>query len=429
MAALRATFWIWIALAAPPQKFVTNNDTTWKVYHPSMLTKPEFAACLPFFKELVTAGADVSFLPWPADKKFGETIRSAFPGESKDFYRRFHRVAGLPPGETDDIWSKDYLIFCEFGESCTLLRTTDKGTSPAMKESDKGEWDRFQDARMKARTSVNEGLAAKYEIPIARWPLRFEGGNIANAGKFVLMAKSNFDQPQLRQNPNPSPEDIAQRDGRIQRAFESRTKEITGREILWLEPLPYEGTGHIDMFTTVVGETVLVGQIPQKLLDEEKNEHRKRLIRWTAEILDHNAYILESKGLKVTRIPMPAPLAKKFPELDEKMELAPGKEKDLEMVAFPTYSNSIQLNVPGGKKQIFLPDPDTQTSPEQEGVWKKKVGETVTKLGFEAKWIPRKCSEAIEAGFGSISCVTGACPTPVRKKILEEERREKPDHD
>jgi hypothetical protein len=332
--------------AAPKPQFVTNNDTTWKVYHPSLILNPAYAACLPFFKDLVQSGADVSFLPWPADQKFATTLRSVFPGEKEDFYRRFHRVEGLPPGQEEDIWTKDYLVFCEAGDRCTMVRATDKSVLPG-EPAVLPEYD-----RQKLRAQVNEAIAQKYEIPIARWDLRFEGGNIANAGNYVLMAKSNLNQPHIPAWGEPNEANMAEYWKNIQSRFEAKTKELTGRELLWLEPLPEEGTGHIDMFLTVVGDTILLGELSPKLIADETDEQRKKHLRWIADILDHNARILTDKGLKVTRMPMPAPFPSKMLVLDEN-----NKEVEQDALQFPTFSNSIQVNVPGGRRTVFCPTP------------------------------------------------------------------------
>lgn len=401
--------------AATPLRLITNSDTAWKVYHPNLLLDPEYKECRPFFKDLITAGGDVLFLPWPKDVDFAKSIKEAFPDEKAAFHKRFHRAAGLPEGDEPDIWTKDYLVFCEGAGACRLLSGTDLGYPPEtkkptddMKEADK---------RAKYRAKITIDIGKKYEIPVARWPLRFEGGNLAATKKHVLMTKSNLDQGHIALKEKMTDADWDARDRKIQKQFEALVKKQTGQNVLWLEPLPEEGTGHLDMFLTVVGEKMLVGELPQKLIDDEKDEKKKKLLRWVAETLDHNAGILRKAGYEVTRVPMPAPYPSKY-----EYEEPGGKKVSKDMMAFPTYANSLQVLGSDGKRTVFLPDPETK-NPELEAGWKKKIEAVFKKLGIPTKTIPRKCSAAIEKGFGSLSCVTGACPSPVKKKTEADETK------
>lgn len=125
-------------------------------------------------------------------------------------------------------------------------------------------------------------------IPVAPVPLIMEGGNLLSNGKgLTLTTSATLDLNQLRL-------------GVTRAEVEKRLKEATGtRELVVLEPLANELTGHVDMFVSFVSAgVVVVGQYNPEV--DGRN----------AAILDRNAARLaqtkvDGTPLRVERIVMP----------------------------------------------------------------------------------------------------------------------------
>lgn len=116
--------------------------------------------------------------------------------------------------------------------------------------------------------------------PVHDVPLRMEGGNLLPDGRGGCLSTH------------------ALYDGRapVDRAEAERHLAATAGcdRVTWLEPLPDEATGHVDMFLTLVdADTVLLGEA-----DPETSPG-------AAAALDANAEVLRAAGYEVLRLPMP----------------------------------------------------------------------------------------------------------------------------
>lgn len=394
---------------------VTNQDTSWKMYHPALLMDAKYDACIPYFQQFVDAGGELVFTPWPQGRDFNSIIKKVFPGETKAFYSKMHSV-GDPnmPDATDmrnqDIWMKDYAVFCEKGGECRMVSAFSPAPQFNLFETKEEEW---WEKRPKLRRQFNEALAKKFNLHIDRTAFRFEGGNFLKLGDRFLIMSTNM----MKQDHIPWPENFSHKTGlkrmnSIVDGFERFAGEMK-RQVIWLEPLPGEGTEHVDMFMSVVGDTALVGELPQDVIDNEKSPVAKKKLQDIKDTLDRNARVLVNKNIKVKRVPQPPHFTRS--------ELVPTEDfpgrKFESSDYYPSYMNLVQLKNAKGELTAFVPDTATAEGPEQERKWKAKIEKTLTELGAKVKWIPMECAGAIETGFGGMSCVTGACPTPVRRAL------------
>ena len=128
-------------------------------------------------------------------------------------------------------------------------------------------------------------VAAISDLPMVESPLSIDGGNILVNGQDLLLTTDEM----LLQNQQAHKEEVSR-----------ELKEAFGvSQVVFLEKLQGEPTGHVDMFATFVNKTtVIVGQ------------YDRRMDFANAAILDRNANVLASvrvngHPLKVLRAPMP----------------------------------------------------------------------------------------------------------------------------
>lgn len=137
-----------------------------------------------------------------------------------------------------------------------------------------------------------EALAELFGLPVARLPIRTEGGNLLTNGEGLIV--STYRLIGRNVDRGVSAEDIA---GML-------AKHLAGRRWVLLKELAGEPTGHADLFMTFLGTKVaVVGQI-------DKSQDPVN-----AEILDEAARVLSrqttSRGpVRIYRIPMPPRLGK-----------------------------------------------------------------------------------------------------------------------
>lgn len=177
--------------------------------------------------------------------------------------------------------------------------------------------------------------------------LRLEGGNLISSGDGVCLTSDMV----LADNPGRTEASI--------RALLAR--ELGCRRLLILPRLDGEGTGHVDMFVTLIDRRrALVGRYP------------RRVDRENARRLDRVARILSGAGFEVTRVPMP----------------------DHSDGVFRTYTNAVLVN-----DAVLVPVYDTDVKHENEA------------LGVFASAFPDRRIVAVESSnlielAGAIHCVT-----------------------
>ncbi len=146
-------------------------------------------------------------------------------------------------------------------------------------------------------------LAPKWNTRLQKTALWLEGGAVQSNGRGLTICSSVV----LEGNKN-----FGMTDAQIDREL----RRVTGaKQIVYLEPLQDEPTGHIDMFATIVDENnVVIGQYA------DRNSPNGRILGANATRLERTTY--NGKKLKVARVPMP-------------------KEKDK---FFRTYTNVVYAN-------------------------------------------------------------------------------------
>lgn len=135
---------------------------------------------------------------------------------------------------------------------------------------------------------VPEVLAKLLNLPVDSVPLTIDGGNLLSNGSGLAIITTLIIDDNLAL-------------GYDESAVTEIIKQMYGfDQLVILEPLKGEGTGHVDMFATFTSpDTVVVGAYDYKYDPEN------------AELLDRNAFILSNtifnnRRLKVVRIPMPS---------------------------------------------------------------------------------------------------------------------------
>lgn len=170
----------------------------------------------------------------------------------------------------DTIWVRDY---------GPVLVEGKKGT-PIVVDGRYAQEDRMRDEDTPVR------FAEALKLPLLKTTLAFEGGNLISNGRGLCVATQMF----LNLN--------SDRDEKAVRAELARA--VGAKQIVFLEPLTGEPTGHVDMFAMFASaDTILVGEFDPAV--DPVN----------AAVLDRNAAKLARAGtlqdpLRVVRIPMPS---------------------------------------------------------------------------------------------------------------------------
>lgn len=208
----------------------------------------------------------------------------------------------------------------------------------------------------KAQEDTPQRVASHLRLGTVRAPLILDGGNLLSNGAGLCLTTTYT----LDQN--------AEEHGLSPRRVESLIREYFGAdEVVFLEPLQGEPTGHVDMFTTFVGpDTVIVGRY--------ETSHDPV----NARILDANAErlarcVTASGPLRVERIVMP-------PRSDER---------------WLTYTNVIHAN-----ERLLVPH-----YPEMPETIERQVRETYRRLLPGREIVPVSAT-ALMRYEGGLHCAT-----------------------
>jgi len=172
---------------------------------------------------------------------------------------------------TNTIWVRDYGPVFVYGANGTL----------AVIDPNYGKLLRGKD------NAVPPAVAAEFDVPIIETPLLWQGGNLLSNGRGLLVTTTQSINANI---------EVGNDADTVARFLVER---LGSRQIVVLEHLRGERTGHADMFACFTSpETVLVGKYSQSV--DPRN----------AAVLDRNAALLAkvrvgSERLKVIRIPMP----------------------------------------------------------------------------------------------------------------------------
>jgi agmatine deiminase len=141
-------------------------------------------------------------------------------------------------------------------------------------------------------------LAQKWDINNFRMPVDFEGGNFVSDGAGTCYASTVL--------LSATAEMSGASEGQVRTYFK---RYLGCEQLVILQPLYGEGTGHIDMFAKLANKnTMVLGQYRKS----QSDSRRGTIDAVNADILDNNAAVLnnvtlmDGSSLNVVRMPMPA---------------------------------------------------------------------------------------------------------------------------
>lgn len=205
---------------------------------------------------------DVKEVSTEARAKDGDRIRARFGTRfaSEIASKRLERI----DAPVDTNWARDYFPMA--------LRTPDKHAV------------RFEYARMPEAGPAGERALRSLGYEVAKSELQLEGGNVLVDDDATLFTTTAV----LKRNP-----------GKTKAVIEAELKRVLGvREIEWLEPLPGEATGHVDIFAKIVGKKrAIVGSNDARCDAESPASCAAR-----KPALDAAAKAFERRGYRVTRV-------------------------------------------------------------------------------------------------------------------------------
>lgn len=237
-------------------------------------------------------------------------------------------------------------------------------------------------------------------------PLVHENGNLVTNGRFVFVTDQILDE-----NAEPRGERHLLEHGYRARRPDEVLRVLSHYllrpvdDIIVLPTMPYEATGHVDLFLLPLDEhTVMVPTIDPEvlhLLTEERVRHIAQVVRV---FLDEQATYLGELGLEVVRLPMIPPAIGMYPDGEE--EVTDGL---FELLVF-SPANALLANV-GGRRHVFLPGFDEVA----ELPALAKEARSYTRRWQEAfrdrGWAPHVVdASALVAYLGLFRCVTASVP-------------------
>lgn len=192
-------------------------------------------------------------------------------------------------------------------------------------------------------------------------PLALDGGNLLPDGQGTCVSSTM----------------VAARSGHDMPTLDGLFADFFGCDrMVWLEPIPGEPTGHVDVFTVLVDrDLALVGAFEPEARPAE------------AAAMDRDAALLEAAGFAVERIPMPEPR-----DLDGDGD-----------VDFPTHLNGVHLRTDLGHRYLV---PVYADVPDVEEAALAAI--TAAMSGVEV--VPVDATSLVRGG-GALHCVTRPVPS------------------
>ena len=237
-------------------------------------------------------------------------------------------------------------------------------------------------------------LTQSESFPRMSLPLRLEGGN--------LMTDANGNAVMSRRVIDANPE-LAALGKEGDAAVSALIRRFFGaKDVTIIEPMPYEPTGHIDLFAKFLpGNKVAVNE-----LSKASMEHLHKLpasvqgsVLEVREFLDRTAKLFAAKGYEVIRMPQPLPLFS--------TRAGPGK------LLMRSYTNSLLL---GGKAVLV---PRYETLPDGEGSYpdaaarvanEAAVVQAYAAAGYPEANITFIYADSLIRHAGAIHCMTMQVP-------------------
>ena len=245
---------------------------------------------------------------------------------------------------------------------------------------------------------VSYHTAVELDLPRVSVPISLRAGNLQCGKKYCFTTEQTVEL----EKDQGSYDGGSVFDGKIIKEY---LRRATGREIHILKNLPYEGTGHIDMWLKFINDnTVIVGKLDKKTVAWANYSSISFNIKAITEVkvfLDNQILYLKKIGLTVLTLPFPLPLI----------------HKNNNHGLFRSYVNFILFNnkaiVPRYRKHARNQS-GIEYNMEAEYIDIKllkkmevEVGKTLRKPGLSIHWVS---SDAYIKDGGSLHCLTGQLP-------------------
>jgi len=242
-------------------------------------------------------------------------------------------------------------------------------------------------------------------LPTQRLPILHENGNLVVAGRYVFLSEVVVDDnEQTWTSPH-----------LLREGYRPRTREDLKRllalrfhrrpdEIVFVPPMPYEATGHVDLFLLPLDDHTVV--IPQIHEVPDTPFVRSSVSRVVQVFLDEQAEMLASLGLRVLRLPMVAPTVHDTEDVSREPR---SLDEPLDLVVY-SPANSLLVNR-GGQRHVFVPTFAELALPPLDAP-RAAAYVRAWRTAFVAEgWQPQLVDASELAGhLGLLRCVTASVP-------------------
>ena len=247
-------------------------------------------------------------------------------------------------------------------------------------------------------------------------PLVHENGNLVTTGRYVFVTDQILDE-----NAEPRGERHLLEHGYRERSAGEVLRVLSRHllrpveDIIVLPTMPYESTGHIDLFLLPLDErTVMIPSIEERalmLITEERVRHIGQVIRV---FLDEQASTLGELGLEVVRLPMIPPAIGLYPDDDDEA----ATDGLFELLVF-SPANALLANV-AGRRHVFLPGFDGVAELPALATEAKRYTALWRETFEERGWAPHVVdASALVAYLGLFRCVTASIPEADGLRFIE----------
>ncbi len=310
--------------------------------------------------------------------------------------RRVALVHDPEPGETDladdsMLWMRDYqpIFVRESGKLRALLYLSENPN------------------RSEAR-----GLLP-HDFPTRTLPLLHENGNLVVAGRFVIVTDHLIQQNAqdirsehlLRAGYRPRGRDEVLR-------LLARNLHRKVDDIIVLPMMPFEPTGHVDVFVLPLDpRTVAVPAIEDRALERRDEGAERKVGRVIQVFLDEQAEFLASLGLDVVRMPMIPPSLQLNDEVEDGdvRNLDRIDTGDVELVVY-TPANTLLAHV-GERRIAVVPDFANLSDDPKLASLIARYASTWQQMLRDRGWTPHPVDASELVGhLGLVRCVTASLP-------------------
>lgn len=182
----------------------------------------------------------------------------------------------------------------------------------------------------------SQALKKSLDATLVEIPAKWEGGNFMINGKRQCVISSKGigqDLSQLSSDPK-----------QLLRLplFPALRKYVGCKSVAIVPPMPFENTGHIDMWAKFLNdETIAVNELSEQTIELTPPE-TKKMADSIRNYLEERAKEFVAAGWKVERIPQPSPIFSYWIDDDS--------EGDRRTLVIRSYTNSLYLN-----RSVFIP--------------------------------------------------------------------------